>query len=115
MASFALALPILAGKTAEWRRFIVEVTGPRRSETEVFHRRFGFTKANWFLHQTPRGDIAIIYVEGNDPKHSFQKWGESDHPYDLWFKQQLGPFYGIDFNQLAHGTPPRQVFEWQAR
>ena len=115
MTSFAVAVPILPGKTEEWRRFIAEVTGPRRSETEEYHRRFGFTKANWFLQQTPRGDIAIIYVEGNDPEYSFQKWRESDHLYDLWFKQQLGPFYGLDFNQPFPGTPPKQLFEWQAR
>jgi hypothetical protein len=60
MASFALALPILPGKTEEWRRFIVEVTGPRRSET-------------------------------------------------------LESLYGLDFNQPSPGTPPRQLFEWQAR
>lgn len=115
MAAFALVLPILPGKTEEWRHVLAEVTGPHRSETEEIHRRFDLTKASWFLQQTPQGDLVIIYLEGDNPAESFQKWALSDHPYDLWFKQQVGPLYGIDFNQPLPGPPSEHVFEFRAR
>jgi hypothetical protein len=53
----------------------------------------------------------IGFIPGNDPEQPFQKWEESDHPYDHWFKQQLGSFYGLDFNQSSPGTLPKQLFE----
>src|SRR5579859_1183069 len=59
MASLALATPILPGQTEAWKRLIAEVTGPRRMETDDFHRRLGFTKTDWYLQQTPNGDIFI--------------------------------------------------------
>ncbi len=115
MASLAIALPILPGKTDEWKRVVAEVTGPRLSETDDLYRRLGITKANWFLQQRPAGDIGIVYYEADDPVQSFLIGTQSDHPYDRWFKQQFGPLHGIDFNQPPPGLLPEQIFEWQAR
>src|SRR5690348_13304458 len=55
MSSMAVALPILPGKTAEWQKLIGDLTSQRRGELDGFHRRFGFTRANWYLNQTPGG------------------------------------------------------------
>ena len=41
MASLAFAFPLKAGKTEEWRAWIAEVLGPRRSEYEAFSRQQG--------------------------------------------------------------------------
>src|SRR5579859_5441754 len=112
MASLALATPILPGKTEEWKRLIAEVTGPRRKETDDFHKRFGFTRTNWYFQQTPNGDIFILYAEAENPAQSFQQWAMSQHPYDAWFKQQLIPLYGIDFNQPPPGPLPETVYEY---
>ncbi len=36
MASLAFVFPLRAGKTEEWRAWIAEILGPRRSEYEAF-------------------------------------------------------------------------------
>ena len=114
MASLGIGFPILPGKTAETKRFIAEVTGPRRNETEESLRLLGLTKVNWYLQQTPGSDMVVSYVEGEDPWRSYQQWTQSDRPYDLWFKQQLESIHGIDFNQLPPSPLSEQVFEWEA-
>ena len=114
MSSMAVALPILPGKTSEWQRLIGEVTTARRSEVDEFHRRFGFTRANWYLNQTPGGDLAIVVLEAPDAAAAFGQWAQSSHPFDQWFKQQLGPLYGIDFNQPPAGPAPEMVYEYKA-
>jgi hypothetical protein len=114
MSSLAVALPILPGKTPEWRRLIEEVTKARRAEVDSFHRRFGFTRANWYLNQTPGGDIVIVALEGPDAAGGFQQWAMSTHPFDTWFKQQLGALYGIDFNRPPAGPAPEMVYEYRA-
>jgi hypothetical protein len=114
MSSMAVALPILPGKSEAWQNLIAEMAGPRRPENDEFHQRLGLTRANWYLQQTPQGDMAIVHLEGEDAAGSFQKWAESDHPFDVWFKQQVGPLYGIDFNQPPAGPPSQMVYEYRA-
>jgi hypothetical protein len=114
MASIAVALPILPGKTEEWKRLAAELTGPRRPENDDFHKRIGVARTNWYLQQTPHGDIAIVFLEADDPLGVFRQWAESQHPFDLWFKAQEGALYGLDLNQPLPGPGPQMVYEYRA-
>jgi hypothetical protein len=113
MSSLALAVPIVPGKTEVWKRLIAEVTGPRRADTDGFHARLGVDKVNWYLQQTPLGDLFVLHMEGQDPAGAFVSWAQSEHPYDVWFKKQLEPLYGIDFNQPPPGPLPEMVYEYR--
>jgi hypothetical protein len=115
MSSVAVALPILPGKTPDWLRLIDEVTVKRRDEIDAFHRRFGLTHVHWYLNQTPGGDLAIVVLEGPDAAGTFQQWGASQDPFDLWFKREVGALYGIDFNQPPAGPAPKMVYEYRAQ
>jgi len=114
MSSIAVALPILPGKTAEWQRFIGDLTTQRRDEVDAFHRRFGLSRANWYLNQTPGGDLAIVVLEGPDAAASFGQWALSEDPFDLWFKREVGALYGLDLNQPPAGPAPQMVYEYRA-
>lgn len=61
MASLAFVFPLRAGKTEEWRAWIRELLGPRRSEYEAFNRKLGLSTQRAYLQHTPQGDQAIIY------------------------------------------------------
>lgn len=113
MSSMAVALPILPGKTQQWQELIGEITTQRRSEVDGFHRRFGLTRANWYLNQTPGGDMAIVVLEGPDAAGAFAQWGMSQDPFDLWFKGEVGALYGVDFNQPPAGPAPEMVYEYR--
>lgn len=112
MSTVATALPILAGKTEDWKRVVQEATGPRRAELDDMHRRLGIRSANWFLQLTPGGNIGIICLEGEGAAEAFAKWGQSQHPFDLWLKQSIGPTYGIDFNAPPAGPAPQMMYEF---
>ena len=115
MSSLAVALPILPGKTPAWQRLIGEVTTNRRAELDGFHRRLGLARVNWYLNQTPGGDIAIVVLEGPDAAAAFGQWGMSQDPFDLWFKREVGALYGIDFNQPPTGPAPEMVYEYRSQ
>ena len=70
MAMMAIALPILPGKTPEWRKFIEELNGPRRQEFADSRKQAGVHERT-FLQQTPMGDLVIVTLEGDDPGRSF--------------------------------------------
>jgi hypothetical protein len=110
MSTFAIAVPLLPGKTEEWRRFTDEVKGPRRQEMDDFHRRVGLTTENWYLQNTPAGDMVIVYLEGDIPR-CFEMLAQSQHPFDLYLKQVWLSTEGIDFSQPLPSAPPEVVYE----
>jgi hypothetical protein len=62
MASLALALPLLPGKTEEWRRWTQEeMAGLRLGEFQASRKRLGITREASFLRQTPQGDMGVLH------------------------------------------------------
>ena len=79
--------------------------GPRLKEMDESRRRIGGTKEMVWLNPTPMGDIAVVYLEGDDPVKANQMFAESKSPFDVWFKQQALVFSGIDYNQPIPELP----------
>ena len=113
MSAVATSLPILPGKTEEWKRIVREATGPRRAELDDMHRRFGLHTVHWFLQPTPMGDIAIVYLEGEGAETAFPKLGQSQQPFDAWFRNSIGATYGIDLSAPPPGPGPEMVYEFK--
>ena len=110
MANLAIALPCLPGGGAKLREIAAECSNGRRTEFEDFHRRVGLTVERWYLQQTPMGELCLITIDG-DPLGAMAKLAASDHPFDVWFKDQIKLVHGVDFGQPMPGPPPEQVFE----
>ena len=110
MQNLALALPCLPGGADKLRRLAAECRGPRHEEFADFHQRVGLDVERWYLQQTPQGELAIVYLEG-DPAGAMGKLAVSDHPFDIWFRDQAKAVHGVDFAQPLPGPPPEAVFE----
>jgi hypothetical protein len=113
MNSFALALPILPGKTEVWRHWAAELTGSGLADFEDYRHRAGLTKENLYLEHSPAGDIAIYYVEGEHPAEELQRFAISNHPFDVESKRKFLEHHGIDFSQPA-GPLPELGYDWKA-
>lgn len=114
MAKIAFASPILPGKLEAWRRFNQESLGSRLAGHQASRRRLGITRELAWLQQTPEGDMAIVYLEVEDPERAFQELGVSADPYDVWFRQQVLEIHGLDLAQPPDGPLPELAFEWPA-
>lgn len=100
MSTYAFARPLAAGKSDELRRFMSEATGPRRAEHDELMRRYHLTKRYGWIQETPMGDMYVTYLEATDDfLEDNRRYAASTHPFDVWFKQQLGSILGMDFNQ----------------
>jgi len=97
-----LPVTIAHGKLDAWKQFCAETAGPRRSERQESMRRCGITRERAFLQRTPNGDLAIIYLEGEDPQHELTKLLASTHPFDKWLAEQIIDTHGIDLTQPPH-------------
>jgi len=112
MPSFAFASLILPGKQEAWRRFLQEMLEFRQSEHEESRRRLGITRELVWLAQTRQGDVAITYLEADDPLQVLMKLAASKLPFDRWFKEQLREFHGLDLAQTPLRLLDEQLFEW---
>jgi hypothetical protein len=112
MASLAFVLPLTPGKTEEWRSWGEEILGPRRSEYQAFRRRLGLTAHRIYLQQTPQGDTAIIYLQGDDLQRTFQQLRTSRDPFAVWFRQRAKDLLdGLDLTQTSPGSLSKLVFD----
>ncbi len=108
MAVNGMALPILPDKVEAWEQYNSQVNGPRRSEFEDMLRRHGYTTWMVWRQRTPKTDLLIVFQEG--PLSG--SIGKSDHPFDMWFKEQVREFTGVDLGQLPPGPTSELVMQF---
>jgi hypothetical protein len=105
MALMAVAVPILPGKTDQWRQFIAQLNGPRRAEFEASRRRLGIHERAFF-QSTPHGDLVIVTQEGANPEDFFRNFGSGTDSFSRWFVQQVKEIHGMDLSQFEPSSMP---------
>ena len=114
MAVLAFALPILPGKQEAWRRFCQELRESRYCEYDESRRSLGISReVTWFAH-TAQGEMAIIYMEADQPEQVFSTLAASDRPFDDWLRQQLVELHGFEVEKRPRGLACELIFSWQA-
>lgn len=108
-APLVLAVPILPGKDEAWRRMCQEIKGRRRDGYEQARRALGVAyEAAWLL-RAPHSNIAVLYLQANEPEHLLTRLAVSNHPFDRWFRGQLHEICGLEL-----GPAMEMVFDWRA-
>ena len=77
MAMLAMAFPIPAGKTEQWKKFISELTGARKAEFAASRRSLG-VRERTFLQHTPQGDLVLVTLEGDQTQLKLTKFSAQD-------------------------------------
>ena len=110
MSMFAMALPILPGKTEDWKRFVSELSGTRRSQFEDSRRNLG-VREQTFLQHTPMGDFVVVTLEGDNPAQAFATFGQGQDEFTSWFKDQVMTAHGVDLGAPPQGPLPELVLD----
>jgi hypothetical protein len=97
----AFAAPLQPGKTDAGRAWAKEAFEDRKDEMTESRLALGSTREEVFVNQTPQGDVAVVYIEADDPVRANQRFAASNTPYDRWFKDSLKEIFRpfIDFDQ----------------
>ncbi len=111
MASLAFVAPTLPGGTQNLKRLAQELQGAKKPEVEDFYRRMKITREEWFIQPTPRGDMVIVYLEGEDLAETFQTLAASQESFDIWLKEQAQSVHGIDFNKPPSAPLPELIYD----
>jgi hypothetical protein len=108
MATLGMVLPINPGQTDNFLKLAETVKGPRRDEYQDFLRRRDF-KENWYLQQTPFGDVIVLYLETADIGRMLESVRDTQHPFEVWFFQQATAIHGVDFTKPPTGPLPEVI------
>ena len=98
------AVPILPGKTEAWKQAATSLTTDRKADFDDFNQRFGITRHVGSLQQTPQGDFAVVFIEGDDPDSVLGKMQQSEHPFERWFVETI--FEDVHGITSSQGPPP---------
>ena len=112
MALLAMAIPILPGKTEQWRRFAADLNGSRRADYLASRQRLG-VRERAFLQSTQQGDLAIVTLDGADPASALSQFGASGDPFTEWFRAQVLEIHGFDLARPMSGPLPDLVIDSQ--
>ena len=110
MAMFAIALPLLPGKTEAWRGFIKELQTTKKADFDASRQRLG-VRERTFLQPTPMGDFVVVTLEGDDPAHAFATFGQGTDAFSTWFKAHVLDVHGVDLASPPPGPMPEQVLD----
>ncbi len=104
--SYAISVPIPAGKTDAVRRLFAESTGPRKAEYEDLQRRSGITEEAYWLQSDPTGDTLIV-VSNRDQNAFMEIMANPQTPFDRWFRDEMQAIWGFDLS--APQSPPNEL------
>jgi hypothetical protein len=112
MAFYAMAAPILAGKTEQWKRFIAELAGPRRAEFEQTRRELG-VRERVFFQQSDGMALAIVTWEGDEPERTLERMSTLRGPFAQWFIEQVKELHGMDLSRPSKEPPSKPMLDSQ--
>ncbi len=110
----AMAIPLIPDKVEAWKAWIDRCMGPYNEEFGEFNERMGLTTHRVWLAQGPQGPLAIVIVDGPGASDFIQKLAESDEPFDMWFREHISEYHGIDFSKPGVLQPPEMLLDWYA-
>lgn len=111
MPVIATAIPLLPGKSEAWRRWVQELQSSRHAEYVAALRRWGICAARFWISDAGSSEVVISYFETQDGDTLTEALATSQHPFDVWYRQKLREFHGLDAVQIRRRRLD-PVFDW---
>jgi hypothetical protein len=101
----AMTVPILPGKTEQWKKFAKSIMGEKSKEFKESRNRLGI-RERIFLQHTPMGDFVIATFEGENPEEFITKFGQGKDAFTQWFLKGVQETSGMDLSTPLPGPVP---------
>jgi len=109
-----VTVPLIPEKVQAWKAWVRECLGPHKAEFEAFNRRMNLTAHRAWLNNGPQGPMAVVFHDGPGAKTFLRKLSNSEHPFDMWFRDHISEYHGVDFSQPFDTPAPELVMNWHA-
>lgn len=92
---FAIAIPILPGKTEAVKEFAHELSTTYHDAFAESRNKMNVQERS-FIQSTPMGDIVIVTLEGENPVEAFKRFAEGDDDFTRFFVSKVKELHGVD-------------------
>ncbi len=100
---WAMAVPLKSGATAVFRDEITAAYNGGSDEWCEWRRQCGFGVTTVCIQATPNhGDVALVYLEGNDIQAGLAQVRESDHSLSVMWRDLAPRAYAVDMTDGAN-------------
>jgi hypothetical protein len=107
MTLYAFVAPIKPGKTEEFRQFVSDLGGSKKTEYEASRKEAGFTREDIFLQKTPMGDMVVVVQEASTEQGALDSLRSMKDPFNVWFFQKMQDIHGMEI--LGPETPKNEL------
>ena len=107
---FAMAVPILPGKTSMFKKFMKELSTTHAAGFEESRKKLG-VRERTFFQSTPIGDMVIVTLEGENPEMAFTNFGKGKDEFTQWFAKNVKEIHGFDLSSPPPGPMPEMVID----
>lgn len=113
MADVLMVLPVVTGKSEEWRRFAQQLQGSRLIEFTDALRDLGMESLSMWLANTQVGHISVAhFTSTRDPVDMQDMLTTSKQPFDVWFKEYVRVLHGVDLSSMIGGLAAEHILDW---
>lgn len=109
---FAMVVPVLKGKTEQWKKFSNDLKTRYMKEFNESRKKLGVQERTFF-QSGPQGDLVIVTLEGKDPQKAFSQFGQGTDEFTKWFVAQVKEIHGVDLTQKPTSALPELIIESQ--
>lgn len=112
MNELLLANPMRPGKLGEYKEFLNSLLESRKEEYIEFLKRYDLTGSTAHYHKLNGVEFIIVrHSLGPNAYARLANWPTSEHPFDVWFKEQLAIFH--DFEEVDKAGQPQEIFAFE--
>jgi hypothetical protein len=96
MALYAFVAPIQPNKTEEFRQFVADLKGPKRTEYAASREKAGLDRETIFLQDTAKGPMVLVIQEAENQSQALASLRGMQDTFHNWYFQKLKDLYGTD-------------------
>ena len=110
-----LVSPILPGRVEAWRRFVQDMAEGQSEAYAASRSRMDIQAERLWINETADGAVAVLVIEADHPDTALQPLATSQHPFDLWFRQQILTLLGHDLNRSSFRLAPDLLADYRSQ
>lgn len=98
--------PVVKGMEKEWKNWSVKMKGEMKKDWDDLNKRHKLTRHDVWAVETPNGLLAVVLHEGPGAESFMQNVAVSDHPTDIFMRESIEKFHGMDMSAAPQGPMP---------
>lgn len=107
---FAMVVPIIPGKEAEWQQFAKELKDQHFEEFQASRRKAG-VRERTFYQETPLGSFVVVTLEGENPEEAMRLMSQEKSAFAQWFMDKVKSTHDFDPSQFVQGPQPQLILD----